>query len=144
MLRIKHLKNRLDVSSIIQTMIVFQQMNISFLSSKRFSFKADYNDELGTNYFTFEQCFRIFDDRTVTTKKWQRSWQQWRSRSERFRLLVFVFELNLIEVFVAHLFKEMLLKMMEHRDVHEEYLRLRGQMLYIQEWNAIIYLATPV
>ncbi|CAF1080242.1 unnamed protein product [Rotaria sordida] len=31
-----------------------------------------------------------------------------------------------------------------HRDVHEEYLRLRGQMLYVHEWKAIIYLATPV
>ncbi|CAF3566530.1 unnamed protein product, partial [Rotaria sp. Silwood2] len=31
-----------------------------------------------------------------------------------------------------------------HRDIHEEYLRLRGQMLYVHEWKAIIYLATPV
>ena len=30
------------------------------------------------------------------------------------------------------------------RDVQEEYLRLRGQMLYVHEWKAIIYLATPV
>ncbi|CAF0757906.1 unnamed protein product [Adineta ricciae] len=30
------------------------------------------------------------------------------------------------------------------RDVQEEYLRLRGQMLYVYEWKAIIYLATPV
>jgi len=30
------------------------------------------------------------------------------------------------------------------RDAQEEYLRLRGQMLYVHEWKAIIYLATPV
>jgi hypothetical protein len=30
------------------------------------------------------------------------------------------------------------------RDTQEEYLRLRGQMLYVHEWKAIIYLATPV
>ena len=34
--------------------------------------------------------------------------------------------------------------MMAQRDVQEEYLRLRGQMLYVHEWRAIIYLATPV
>ena len=34
--------------------------------------------------------------------------------------------------------------MMSQRDVQEEYLRLRGQMLYVHEWRAIIYLATPV
>jgi hypothetical protein len=39
---------------------------------------------------------------------------------------------------------EMLLSMTAQRDVQEEYLRLRGQMLYVQEWKAIIYLATPV
>ncbi|CAF1102878.1 unnamed protein product [Rotaria sp. Silwood1] len=39
---------------------------------------------------------------------------------------------------------EILLTMTGHRDIHEEYLRLRGQMLYVQEWKAIIYLATPV
>jgi hypothetical protein len=30
------------------------------------------------------------------------------------------------------------------RDIQEEYLRLRGQMLYVHEWKSIIYLATPV
>lgn len=39
---------------------------------------------------------------------------------------------------------EMLLTMTAQRDVQEEYLRLRGQMLYVQEWKSIIYLATPV
>ncbi|CAF3126355.1 unnamed protein product [Rotaria sp. Silwood2] len=39
---------------------------------------------------------------------------------------------------------EILLTMTVHRDIHEEYLRLRGQMLYVHEWKAIIYLATPV
>jgi hypothetical protein len=39
---------------------------------------------------------------------------------------------------------EMLLTMIAQRDIHEEYLRLRGQMLYIHEWKAIIYLATPM
>ncbi|CAF0750645.1 unnamed protein product [Adineta ricciae] len=39
---------------------------------------------------------------------------------------------------------EMLLTMTAQRDVQEEYLRLRGQMLYVHEWKAIIYLATPV
>ena len=39
---------------------------------------------------------------------------------------------------------EILLTMMSQRDVQEEYLRLRGQMLYVHEWRAIIYLATPV
>lgn len=34
--------------------------------------------------------------------------------------------------------------MTAHRDTNEEYLRLRGQMLYVHEWKAIIYLATPV
>ena len=34
--------------------------------------------------------------------------------------------------------------MNSQRDVQEEYLRLRGQMLYVHEWKAIIYLATPV
>lgn len=38
----------------------------------------------------------------------------------------------------------MLLSMSGHGNVHEEYLRLRGQMLYIEEWQSIIYLATPV
>ena len=41
-------------------------------------------------------------------------------------------------------FLEMLLTMMAQRDVQDEYLRLRGQMLYVHEWKAIIYLATPV
>ncbi len=39
---------------------------------------------------------------------------------------------------------EMLLTMTAQRDIQEEYLRLRGQMLYVHEWKAIIYLATPV
>ena len=39
---------------------------------------------------------------------------------------------------------EMLLTMTVQRDVQEEYLRLRGQMLYVHEWKSIIYLATPV
>ena len=39
---------------------------------------------------------------------------------------------------------EMLLSMTAQRDIQEEYLRLRGQMLYVHEWKAIIYLATPV
>lgn len=39
---------------------------------------------------------------------------------------------------------EILLTTMSQRDVQEEYLRLRGQMLYVHEWRAIIYLATPV
>jgi hypothetical protein len=39
---------------------------------------------------------------------------------------------------------EMLLTMISQRDIQEEYLRLRGQMLYVHEWKAIIYLATPV
>jgi hypothetical protein len=39
---------------------------------------------------------------------------------------------------------EMLLTTTTQRDVQEEYLRLRGQMLYVYEWKAIIYLATPV
>lgn len=39
---------------------------------------------------------------------------------------------------------DILLSMNSQRDVQEEYLRLRGQMLYVHEWKAIIYLATPV
>ena len=39
---------------------------------------------------------------------------------------------------------EVLLSAAAQRDGQEGYLRLRGQMLYIQEWKAIIYLATPV
>ncbi|CAF1069591.1 unnamed protein product [Rotaria magnacalcarata] len=39
---------------------------------------------------------------------------------------------------------EMLLSVSTNREVHEEYLRLRGQMLYVEEWKSIIYLATPV
>jgi len=39
---------------------------------------------------------------------------------------------------------EKLLTMTAQRDIQEEYLRLRGQMLYVNEWKAIIYLATPV
>jgi len=39
---------------------------------------------------------------------------------------------------------EMLLSTTAQRDTQEEYLRLRGQMLYVNEWKAIIYLATPV
>ncbi|CAF3149719.1 unnamed protein product [Rotaria socialis] len=39
---------------------------------------------------------------------------------------------------------EMLLSISAHQEVHEEYLRLRGQMLYVEEWKLIIYLATPV
>ncbi len=39
---------------------------------------------------------------------------------------------------------EMLLTMTGQRDVQEEYLHLRGQMLYVHEWKAIIYLATPM
>jgi hypothetical protein len=39
---------------------------------------------------------------------------------------------------------EMLLIVNSQRDIQEEYLRLRGQMLYVHEWKAIIYLATPV
>jgi hypothetical protein len=38
----------------------------------------------------------------------------------------------------------MLLTMTGQRDVPEEYLHLRGQMLYVHEWKAIIYLATPM
>ena len=38
----------------------------------------------------------------------------------------------------------MLLTMSTQNDIPEEYLRLRGQMLYVYEWKAIIYLATPV
>ena len=34
--------------------------------------------------------------------------------------------------------------MTAQRDLREEYLRLRGQMLYVPEWKAIIYLATPM
>ena len=51
----------------------------------------------------------------------------------------YLFSLQLIEFIV-----EMLLSMAAQRDVPEEYLRLRGQMLYVHEWKAIIYLATPV
>ena len=40
--------------------------------------------------------------------------------------------------------QDILLTMNSQRDVQEEYLRLRGQMLYVHEWKAIIYLATPV
>ncbi|CAF4080641.1 unnamed protein product [Adineta steineri] len=39
---------------------------------------------------------------------------------------------------------EMLLTITAQHDIKEEYLRLRGQMLYVHEWKAIIYLATPV
>ncbi|CAF3607480.1 unnamed protein product [Adineta steineri] len=39
---------------------------------------------------------------------------------------------------------EMLLSITAQRDIQEEYLRLRGQMLYVHEWKAIIYLATPI
>ena len=39
---------------------------------------------------------------------------------------------------------EALLNASMQRDGQEGYLRLRGQMLYIEEWKAIIYLATPV
>ncbi len=39
---------------------------------------------------------------------------------------------------------EMLLIVNSQRDIQEEYLRLRGQMLYVHEWKAIIYLATQV
>jgi hypothetical protein len=46
--------------------------------------------------------------------------------------------------FVIELIVEMLLSMTAQRDLQEEYLRLRGQMLYVHEWKAIIYLATPV
>ncbi len=38
----------------------------------------------------------------------------------------------------------MLLTLTSQHDIQEEYLRLRGQMLYVYEWKAIIYLATPV
>jgi hypothetical protein len=38
----------------------------------------------------------------------------------------------------------MLLTLTPQHDIQEEYLRLRGQMLYVYEWKAIIYLATPV
>ena len=38
----------------------------------------------------------------------------------------------------------MLFSMTIQRDVQETYLKLRGEMLYVHEWKAIIYLATPV
>ena len=52
--------------------------------------------------------------------------------------------LDLFRTGASVLLAEILLTMMAQRDVQEEYLRLRGQMLYVHEWRAIIYLATPV
>ena len=53
-------------------------------------------------------------------------------------------KMDSIEYFIIELIIEMLLSMTAQRDLQEEYLRLRGQMLYVHEWKAIIYLATPV
>jgi uncharacterized pyridoxamine 5'-phosphate oxidase family protein len=52
--------------------------------------------------------------------------------------------LNKKKIFIDLIILEKLLTMTAQRDIQEEYLRLRGQMLYVNEWKAIIYLATPV
>jgi hypothetical protein len=51
---------------------------------------------------------------------------------------------DLFQIFNSVCFLEMLLTVTASRDIQEEYLRLRGQMLYVHEWKSIIYLATPV
>ncbi|CAF1038249.1 unnamed protein product [Rotaria magnacalcarata] len=39
---------------------------------------------------------------------------------------------------------DILLKMPSHQDINDTYLKMRGQMLYLHEWKAIVYLATPI
>jgi len=59
-------------------------------------------------------------------------------------MLVNLKKKNTKKIFIDLIILEKLLTMTAQRDIQEEYLRLRGQMLYVNEWKAIIYLATPV
>jgi len=59
-------------------------------------------------------------------------------------MLVNLKKQNTKKIFFDLIILEKLLTMTAQRDIQEEYLRLRGQMLYVHEWKAIIYLATPV
>ncbi|CAF3306133.1 unnamed protein product [Rotaria socialis] len=62
-----------------------------------------------------------------------------------------VFEFTTIEPLHKHIHiqtkdydSDILLKMPLHQDINDTYLKMRGQMLYLHEWKAIVYLATPI
>ena len=95
---------------------------------------------------------RLFHTRTMSSnfqplnryvnKLWILTCRAWIQRN--IQVQVGILLILIVHFTLSFVVLEVLLNAAAQRDSQEEYLRLRGQMLYIQEWKAIIYLATPV
>jgi hypothetical protein len=47
-------------------------------------------------------------------------------------------------IFIKFCFKAIYGTQISHESSYDECLKLKGQMMYVKEWDSIIFLATPV